>query len=161
MDTIKKIEAIAKHIAHVKENCYVIGEKLVEQGSAKLGIKLIQHGEIHDNSKFGGIEFEYLNDESKITYPDKFEMAYQQHVKSNPHHIEYWHEPLAMPPVYVAELTADCAARASEFGTDIRSWFKEQFCEKYKISKCGKFYKQIIEFLDLLLEKPFKNGNTK
>lgn len=156
MDTLKKIESIAKHIAHVKENCYIIGEKLIEQGESQLGIRLIQNGEIHDNSKFGGIEFEYLNDETKISCPEKFALAYEEHVKNNPHHIEYYPSYKDMPRVYIAELTADCKARAGEFGSDVRGWFKDKFCEKYKISKCGAFYKQIIEFLDLLLDKPFK-----
>ena len=59
--TMVKVRAIARHIRNVEDNCLLLGEKLIESGEIDLGRQLIANGMVHDESKFHGIEFEYLS----------------------------------------------------------------------------------------------------
>jgi hypothetical protein len=133
-----------------------MSEKLSDNGDKDFGRKLLANGLIHDNSKLDGIEWLYLNEETKVKSPELFKAALLQHNKGNPHHIEYWLRPEDMPDIYIAELVCDCSARASEFGTDVREWFKEEFTEKYGISTSSNLYRTIKKFLDMLLLPKFK-----
>lgn len=153
---IDKIDRIIRHINHVKDDCIVLGERLIKDGESDMGRRLISNGFIHDASKFSGIEFLYLNDETKNKEPEKFELAVQNHVTQNAHHPEFWLGIDNIPRIYVAELVADWHARASEFGTDVREWIKESATKKFEFSTSGKTYKQIKEFVDMLLDRPFK-----
>lgn len=154
--TIKRLDIILRHIKHVQDNCIVLGEKLIGLGEIDLGRGLIKNGQIHDNSKLSGIEWEYLHGDVKETDPIHFKLAATQHVTTNFHHPEFWIDINEMPRIYVAELVCDWSARSSEFGNDIREWTKECATKKYKFTCNGKVYKEIKEFTDLLLEKPFK-----
>jgi hypothetical protein len=158
MFVIEHLELVLRHIEHVRNDCEVLGKKLIEAGELAIGLQLIANGHIHDNSKLSGIELEYLNEETKIEYPDKFELAWQQHVKTNPHHPEYWGNIDEMPRIYLAEWVCDCHTRSSEFGTDLREWVKNDATRRFKITTSGRTYKQIKEFIDLLLERKFTNG---
>lgn len=156
-DILKRIETIQRHILNVQENCNVLGRKLIEQGKIDMGLALIANGQIHDNSKLYGVELKYLWPEIKESNPDKFSLALESHRTNNPHHIEYWPNGIKeMPEIYIAELVCDVAARSAEMGEDTRDYFKDKFAKQYKIKTSGKIYKKIKEYLDLLLEKPFK-----
>lgn len=152
MDKIEKLEKILNHIKHVQENCYKLGFKLIKSGQFELGRRLISNGQIHDNSKLTGVEFEHLwpNDPLLIT-------AIKNHSSTNPHHPEYWNDIHDMPEVYIAEMVCDCSARSGEFGSDIRHWFTMTATEKYKFKMDDSVGQKITYFLDMLLDKPFKN----
>lgn len=151
MNTEEKINAVLFHIDNVRRNCNKIGLKLISSGEIEIGRMLISNGQIHDNSKLSGIEFEHLF----VGDPLLPEVA-SHHAKTNPHHPEFWGSIHKMPEVYIAEMVCDCAARGSEFGTDVRKWFSDVSTVKYGFSMddpCGIL---IQKYLDLLLTKPFK-----
>lgn len=110
---------------------------------------------LHDNSKFRGGEWEYLNDVTKNSKPELFDAIVKEHCESNPHHPEYWGNIQSMPTVYLAEMVCDWKARSDEFGTDLRIWVKESAAKRWSFSLQGRVYREIKEFLDLLLDKKF------
>ncbi len=154
--TLKRLSLLQRHINNVRVNTVLIGNKLIEKKEEELGVQLIANGEIHDNSKFYGIEWAYLHVDIKENNLEKFLLAAEQHVQVNPHHPEYWHGIDQMPRVYVAEMVTDWASRSSEFGNDLRDWIKTVAVKRFKFTVQGKVYKEIKEFVDLLLEPPFK-----
>ena len=104
-----RIDGLMRHIDHVRNNCVVLGERLISNGNP-IGRILIANGFIHDNSKFYGIEWEYLTDRTQD--PELMKAAVKQHNTTNPHHPEYWGSISAMPSIYMAEMVCDWAARA-------------------------------------------------
>jgi len=151
MEKYEKIEAVLSHIQNVQRNCYKLGLKLIKLGRFELGRNLIANGQIHDNSKFKGIEFEDLFSDSQI-----LPAVIRHHNTTNAHHPEYWGGIHLMPEVCIAEMVCDCTARSSEFGSDIRAWFINDATLRYGFQMDDEVGKRIIYFLDLLLEKPFK-----
>ena len=151
MDKIEKLEKVLDHIKHVQENCYKLGFKLIKRGQFELGRKLIANGQIHDNSKFHGVEFDHLFADDTLLFT-----AVKHHASTNPHHPEYWVSIHIMPEEYIAEMVCDCTARSSEFGSDVRQWFMLQATEKYGFTMDDEVGKKIVFYLDLLLDKPFK-----
>jgi hypothetical protein len=149
-DAIKKIELVFNHIKNVQRNCHKLGIKLIANGEIELGRNLICNGQIHDNSKFKGIEFDHL------FYGDPLLQEVVRHHQSiNPHHPEYWGGIKNMPKVYVAEMVCDCYARSTEFGTGIRDWFENTAPKKFNYDKTDKVYHTIQEMLNLLLDQGF------
>jgi len=148
LDTIKKIEAITNHIDKVRNNCLIMGKALINK-TDPMGVKLIELGYCHDNSKFSGIEFEYLWNGSP-----KFLEALSTHQLGNKHHPEYWGNVNLIPDLYLAEMVCDCWARAQEFGTDIRNWFENEGRERYGMN--DEIMEKIRYFLDLVLVPKFK-----
>jgi len=151
MEKYEKIELVLNHIQNVQRNCYKLGLKLIKEGQFELGRNLIANGQIHDNSKFKGIEFEQLFYGSNMLAD-----VVKHHSSTNQHHPEYWGNIHAMPEVYVAEMVCDCTARAQEFGSDVRDWFTRQATEKYGFKMDDAVGEKIVYFLNMLLEKPFK-----
>lgn len=149
----EKVEKLLRHISNVQEACYLLGKKLIERGEIEFGIQLIAAGQVHDHSKWSGIEFEYLicgnfNGEAKL--------AARHHAGVNRSHPEYWGSDInQMPRIAVAEFVCDISARSNEFGERVWDYVKEKAIPRYGISPQGKIYKWIKEFLDLLLDKPF------
>lgn len=153
----KRLKVLLRHIDNVRAACIVLGERLIEKGEVRLGLALIKNGYIHDNSKFSGIEWEYLNgDEIDEGCRDKLTMAIKQHSENNPHHPEYWGGIENMPRVYIAEMVCDWYSRSNEFGNDIREWVKDKATKRWGFTVQSKVYKQIKEFLDILLDPSFK-----
>ena len=149
---IEKVDKLTRHISNVQEACQLLGRKMINRGEVDFGVRLIASGQIHDISKWSGIEWDYLivgdfNGEAKL--------AAQHHNRTNRHHPEYWGGVDLMPRIYVAEMCCDWLARANEFGTDVWDYVKSKALERYGINSRGKVYKWIKEFLDLLLDKPF------
>lgn len=150
----KRLQCLLLHITNVREDCELLGIRLIDRGEFDFGKTLIQHGLIHDSSKFTGIEWEELNGHSDHL----LEAAIQTHVKTNPHHPEYWgdqggiHE---MPRIYLAEAVCDWHARSSEFGTALREWIDTEAMQRFDFTKKDKVYEGIKEFLSLLLQPPF------
>lgn len=150
-----RLDSIIRHITHVQQSCNLLGERLITAGEESIGHKLIAHGFIHDNSKFYGIEFEYLNDETKSSDPDLFQAALLQHTSTNCHHPEHWHSIEEMPRVFLAECVCDWHARGSEFGTDLRDFIKNVASKRFEFSLQGRVYKEIKDFVNMLLDPAF------
>lgn len=151
---MKHLQSIMRHVENVQASAKLMSEKLMDRGEHDFARLLIANSMIHDNSKFYGIEWEFLlasqQDEEKL------KLAIRQHVKTNPHHPEYWGNIKDMPRIYVAEMVADWNARSMEFGTDLREWIKGKACDKFDMTTNTKVYKQIKDFVDLLLDPAFK-----
>lgn len=150
----KHLQRIMRHIRGVQDSCSVLAEEMIEQGESDFARLLIANGQMHDNSKFKGIEWQFL-----VTDPedeDKMNLAMLQHVMTNAHHPEYWGGIKHVPRIHIAEMICDWHARSNEFGTDLRVWVKDIACKRYDITTSTKAYKTIKEFLDLLLDKPFR-----
>lgn len=153
----KRLEILLRHIKNVRENTEILGQRLIEQGEDRLGRELIANGLIHDNSKLYGIEWSYLHQDVKDSEPELFKIAAEQHVKKNLHHAEAWVGGIKeMSRVYVAEMVCDWKARSSEFGDDIWNWVDQKAAKKFGYNKSCKVYKEIKDFLTLLLEEKFK-----
>lgn len=151
MEAYDKIEMVLTHIKNVQRNCYKLGLRLIKDGQVELGRNLIANGQIHDNSKFKGIEFDHLFYNSPILAD-----AVKHHSSTNPHHPEYHGKIQHMSPVFLAEMVCDCAGRSAEFGTDVFVWFKEEATKKYNFSMDDEVGQKITYFLEMLLERPFK-----
>lgn len=150
METLEKIEHVLRHIENVQRNCYKLGFKLIKLGEVEFGRNLIANGQIHDNSKLTGIEFDHLFYDDPILTD-----VIKHHQSVNPHHPEHWGGIQNTPDIYLAEMVADCSSRASEFGTDIRKWFAEVATKKYNFSMDDEIGKKITKYINLLYEKPF------
>lgn len=155
-DTLQKITAIWRHIEEVQKNCFLLSERLIASGEEYLARQLITNSLVHDQSKFCGIEWEYLlvDAEDGELY-EKKRMAIHHHNSCNPHHPEYWKGVKNMPSVYVAEMVADWKARSSEFGSSLKEWIDGPASTRYGFTKRDKIYREIMKYTNLLLEKPF------
>lgn len=155
-DEEKPLRALMRHVRNVQDECSLLAERLCEEGKAELARILVANSMLHDNSKFRGIEWEFLNETAKQEQPEKFAAAIKQHRLTNPHHPEYWGGIDSIPSVYIAEMVCDWKARSDEFGTDLREWVKEKATKQWDFTPQGKVYKEIKEFMDLLLYQKFK-----
>lgn len=159
-DSSKRLDNLLRHVAGVRDDCELLGRRLMAAGEEDLGLRLIANGQVHDASKFSGIEWEYLND-GAWPRPDPdprremFLLAHRQHVLTNPHHPEYWRGIEHVPPVYLAEMVADWHSRSSEQGTDLMGWVKDQATNRFKFPVGGRVYKDLKRFIGLLLERKF------
>lgn len=152
-----RLEIIQHHIGHVQADCLRLAKRLDDNGEFELARLLIANSQIHDNSKYRGIEWLYLHDDIKQEHPDLFQAALICHQQNNPHHPEYWPDGIAdMPKVYIAEMVCDWKARSNEFGTDLKDYIKEKATDRYSFTLKGRVYKDIKYFVDLLLDTPFK-----
>ena len=157
--TLSKIRSITRHIRNVEDNCLILGERLILQGRIDLGKQLIANGFIHDASKFTGIEFEYLSLQNPTEENNKLKMklAIQQHNTTNLHHAEAWSGGIKdMPDVYLAELICDVKARSEEFGTSIVEYINTVGIKRWNITEEDDVYKKMMEFINILCEKPFE-----
>lgn len=152
----QRLDLLLRHIGNVRENTEILGERLILAGNEELGRQLIGNGLIHDNSKFYGIEWDYLHGDVKESHPDLFKLAADQHIKNNLHHPESWNGGISeMSSLYLAEFVCDTKSRSQEFGNDIWEWIRDKAIKKYKFSKKGRVYQDLKHFLDLLLEPKF------
>lgn len=149
------IANLTRHINQVRENCEILAERLMAEGHKEMAVKLLARGYCHDNSKFYGIEWDYLHNGQEVP-EDALELAIKQHSSTNDHHPEFWGGIDNMPEIAIYEMVADCLARAQEFGTDVRDWFNTSAVKKYKIKKTSDQWKWIGEALDMLLVNHFK-----
>lgn len=156
-ETLKKVDALYRHIEEVQRNCRLLGKRLIEQGHEELGVHLIRNALVHDQSKFSGIEWDYLLNASE-TAEDKanLALAIKHHNRTNLHHPEAWLGVKNMPSVYLAEMVCDWKARSSEFGSSMMDWVNEGAAKRYEYTKRDKVYKEIMSYTKLLLDEPFK-----
>lgn len=158
-NTMRKIREIARHIRNVEDNCFSLGEKLIERGDIELGRQLIANGYVHDASKFHGIEFEFMAPGQKYEEEGaklKLKLAVHHHRKTNLHHPEAWSGGITdMPDVYLAELVCDLKARSEEFGTALMDYVDNDGLKRWQITKESETYKKILGFVNLLCAQPF------
>lgn len=156
MTTEEKLESLTRHISSVQKNCEHLGMKLIKLGHEDFGRQLIANGWQHDQSKFHGAEWQYLHDDIKESNPEAFKIALYQHNHTNSHHPEFFGSIELMPRIAVAEMCCDWYSRSAQFGQDVRDWIKERATKKFNFHTSSKVYRQIKEFMDLLLDAPFK-----
>src|SRR5881392_825242 len=97
------LDNLVRHINLVKNNCGLLGTRLMANGRVEFGRLLVQRGYLHDNSKFAGIEWDYLHS-GKDVPKDVLELAIRQHQLTNPHHPEFWGGIINMPELYIYEM---------------------------------------------------------
>ena len=153
-DNKAHLKNLIRHIDLVRENCLLLGDRLIDTGRVDLGEGLIHRGYIHDASKFRGIEWSFLH-RGPDTPQDKLDLAMREHWSKNDHHPEYWGGIEYMPEVAVAEMLCDWQARSTERGTAVRTWIKEIGVDKFKIDLKGKQWGWIEDSLNKLLEDTF------
>lgn len=150
---LARLDSVVRHIQNVQSNALLLAERLIEQDNeCELARQLVANSLEHDKSKLYGIEWDYLLSDDK----EKLKMAVEQHNKTNAHHPEHWGGIKEMPRVFLAEMACDIKARSSEFGTDVKDWLKEVATKKYDFSTGSKAYKDLMYFLNLLLESRFQ-----
>lgn len=145
---------LCRHIELVKDACVRVGQKLMEQGKVEEGRALVARGFIHDNSKFFGIEWDYLHAGRGVP-KDALSLAVRHHQLSNDHHPEHWGGVHLMPVISIREMVCDWYGRSQEFGTGLRAWVEDHAISRYAIDKNGPQWAIIQETLDLLIETPF------
>jgi len=152
------VEAIVRHIQNVQDNCLILGKKLIDRGEIELGVGLIRNGFMHDLSKFSGVEWDNMTPLTTIEERNekvKLKIAIQHHSKTNSHHPEYWNGIKNMPDIAILEMVCDWKARSEEFGTSLRDWIEESALKRWEFTKEDFIYKKIIQYVDMLCEKPF------
>lgn len=148
---LTKVDIVFGHIQLVQQHTYTLGIKLIKKGEVELGRNLISNGQIHDNSKFRGIEFDHLFKGDPL-----LSEVVKHHQSVNPHHPEYWGGIHNMPRVYIAEMVCDWLARSNEFGTGIREWIDTDATKRFGFTKTDSVYSHIKTYLDMLLDKSFQ-----
>jgi hypothetical protein len=155
-ESLERVESILRHIDNVRENCILLGKKLIENGEILLGRQLIVQGLKHDTTKFFGLEWEHMD---RDTAKSKLDAAILQHSSSpeNRHHPEAWPDGVEeMPRLFLAEMSADWIARSGEFGTSVREWIDDGAGKRFGFKKGDRVYREIMEFVNLLCDAPFK-----
>lgn len=150
-----RLSALLRHIGHVRENCETLGQRLIDKGRTEFGIELIARGQIHDNSKFYGIEWLYLHGDVKEHNKEMFKEAALHHTQNNDHHPEYWGSIHSMDEICIYEMVCDWSARSSEFGNDVHVWVDQKASKKYHFTSDDNVYQDIQCALSLLLEPSF------
>lgn len=149
-ECIERIGKVLNHIQNVQRNCYKLGIKLIKMGEIELGKHLIANGQIHDNSKFKGMEFDHL-----IAGSHLLKEVAKHHASLNPHHPQYWRKIQNMPEEYLAEMVCDCYARSGEFGNSIYEWFDIKAPIIYGYTLDEPVYERIKYYLNLIVEPAF------
>ena len=160
-----KLDKLLQHLDGVNRNCRLLGKRLIEEGEVKLGHSLIARGMTHDNSKFFGLEWEWLtmtedDHKKKKDAKDTLWLAIKHHHSMNPHHPEFHPDVTDMSRLDVAEMLADWKSRSEEFGTSLDDFVKVSMA-KYDIAPTGRIGKFIKLCMTLLLDKPFKSIKAK
>lgn len=151
---IEHLENLVRHKELVKDAAVLLGKRLIYQGRVELGRQIIERGFAHDNSKFFGIEWQYLH-AGKDVPKDVLDVAIGHHRSINAHHPEHHGGLIYMDQTSVAEMVCDWYARSQEFGTGLRQWISSEATEKFKLDSCPTQATWITEFVSILLEDVF------
>lgn len=150
---LKKIDRLIRHKTEVLDNCLLLARKLVAEDSKDdlLARRLIANGYSHDTSKLiTTIEWLHLTEADEED--DMLDVAIKEHNESNLHHPEAWDGIKNMNTVSVAEMVCDWKARSSELGTNLKEWIDTKATKRWGFNKKDKVYKEIMRFVNLLLE---------
>jgi hypothetical protein len=151
------LDDLIRHITLVRNACVLLGRRLMARGRMGDwgdGLLLIARGHCHDHSKFAGIEWDWLHS-GPNTPKDKLELARQQHTATNDHHPEFSGGIQRMPRMAMAEMVCDWFSRSQERGSDLRQWIASEATKRYGFCDGDPVYKQIMEFVELLIIDPF------
>lgn len=152
-DSEKKAQAknykryVDEHIENVNKAFSEFGPALCKALSIDLG-RLKEMIEIHDQSKYSEEEFEgyrkyfyptHLEDSESLN-KYAFDLAWDHHVKNNPHHPEFWVRqdedtgeliPEDMPNTFIAEMLLDWQAMGYKFGDNAYQYRNSDKCKKF------------------------------
>lgn len=149
MDIEARKNKIMTHIDFVQRNMARLANH--DKIGAVFGLQLARNSYLHDNSKLWGVEFEYLNEDTKQDKPELFLAALNHHRKTNKHHPEFWPQGIwDMPQVYIAEMVCDCVARGQELCTDLEDWFSVVMPKKYNFGENDKVFDDIQKYFSYL-----------
>lgn len=152
------IDNLLRHLQLVRGATQLLGRRLMWHGQSVFGRLLIARGLVHDNSKFFGIEWDYLHAGNDVP-KDVLENAICQHQLTNQHHPEYWGGINKMPDIALAEMVCDFYARSQEFGTNLRYWINTTAAARYLPEPdC---VAKINHYIDILLEDAFVREELK
>lgn len=154
LSTIEHLDNLIGHIDRVRNNCLLLGKRLIAQGNEPLGLNIIYRGFRHDCSKFRGKEWKYLHSGKDVPI-DKLNEAIDLHRKRNSHHPEFHDGIQNMDRASTAEMVCDILARCQELGECFWDWAEANIIQKNKLSKKDEQYKWIYEFAEILLESQF------
>jgi hypothetical protein len=148
------LDNLIRHKELIKDAAVLLGKRLMRQGRTELGRTVIARGFAHDNSKFFGIEWQYLHAGSDVP-KDVLNQAIVQHQCTNYHHPEYFGGLENMDEISVYEMVCDWYARSQEFGTNLRDWAEKAANGRYHIDDCPVQKKWIDNAVSLLLIDSF------
>ena len=149
------LDNLTRHINLVRDNCLLLGKRIIASGQDDFGRLLIARGYVHDQSKFFGIEWDYLHVGPEVSSED-LERAVKQHTRTNDHHPEFHGHLSNMPEIAVAEMVCDWYARSQEFGTNLCEWIRDQASTRYEFDKAMRQRDWIDRYTKLLLRSSFK-----
>jgi len=154
LTTIEHLDNLINHIDRVRNNCLLLGKRLIAQNQERLGLNIIARGFKHDVSKFQGKEWKYLHSGKDVSI-DKLNEAIDLHRKRNSHHPEFHDGIHNMDQASVAEMVCDILARCQELGECFWDWTEENIIKGKNLKKSDKQYKWIHQFAEILLESQF------
>ena len=150
----KHLANLIRHKELIKDAGILLGTRLFEQGRSELGRQVVARGFAHDNSKFFGIEWQFLHAGNDVPKED-LDRAIAQHHATNPHHAEFFGGFGNMDEISVYEMACDFYARAQEFGTDLRSYVKTAANGRLKIDNHPVQKSWLENAIEILLEDAF------
>jgi hypothetical protein len=148
---VKRLQSILRHVEGVRQDCEILGLRLIERGEFDFGRDLIARGLIHDESKFHGVEWDHLG----VSDDPFHQMAWEYHVANNSHHPEFHHGIHLMPRLDIAEMVCDWHSRSSELGTSLPAWIVEGAMPRFHFSPGDDVAREIDDFVSLLLDRFF------
>lgn len=154
MTDIEHIDYLLAHIAHVRENCIKLGKAMILRGMFHEGVQLIANGHTHDLDKFFGIQWELMRKDASLS--KELSLAVKEHNHTAKHHPESFGSIHKMDTVALAECICDWKSRSSEFGTSLLGYIDGDAMKRFGFTKDDPIYKKIIEFHDMLCERPFQ-----
>lgn len=152
-DSEKKAQAknykryVDEHIENVNKAFSEFGPVLCKALSVDLG-RLKEMITIHDQSKYDEEEFEGYRkyfyptslEDSKDLNQYAFDLAWNHHVKNNPHHPEFWVRqdedtgeliPEDIPNTFIAEMLLDWQSMGYKFGDNAYQYWNSDKCKKF------------------------------
>lgn len=149
------LDSLLHHISTVRSAGVRLGKRLMAAGRLDFGRLVIATTDKHDNTKFFGIEWEFMHRPKGTVNKFDLDRAIRQHQLTNRHHPEFHGGFDCMDELDVAEFVCDVYARSTEFGTNVREWIEEKAVARYSIDVNGQRYAWLQTFLNLLLDEPF------
>lgn len=150
---LEHLDYVITHISHVRENCIALGKALIKMGLFVEGRQLIANGHVHDLDKLFGIQWEHMRKDSPLG--KELSLAVKEHNHTAKHHPEAFGSIHKMDYVSLAECICDWKARSSEFGGSLMDYIKTQAMKRFAFNESDPVFKTIVEFHDLLCEKPY------
>ena len=150
------VNDLENHIHMVQANARILASHFIKEGRHREAKELLARAQVHDKSKWFGIEWDYLHQGDDIDR-ELIQLAIRQHQAVNDHHPEFHNGIENMPEMCIAEMVCDWLARAQEFGKDVNDFVTNVATEKYKLYMWAKQRRLINEYLAILTPVKFVN----